>query len=122
MPDNEKTILIVDDEEEVRDWIGSFLESMGYKVLKAASGRESIDIIKANNPDLVFLDVRMPKMSGIEVLAELKNNNISANVYLVTAADEDDLKEARALGIRGVLNKPINIKELSAIVKDNVAK
>jgi len=87
--------------------------------LKAANGREGIDMIKAKNPKLVLLDVRMPKMSGIEVIAELKNNNIPANIYLVTAADESELEEARTLGIKGILSKPVNFQELNTILKDN---
>ena len=123
MPDNEKIILIIDDEEGSRDLVKSFLEDREYRAVATPSGREGIGVIQAGNTGLVLLDMRMPEMNGLDILTELKNNNISANVYLMTGVDEgEELEKARALGIKGVLKKPINMSELSKIVKESIGR
>jgi DNA-binding response OmpR family regulator len=116
MPSNEKIILIVDDENEILNFVKSFLESRGYKAFATSNGREAIDIIKTKNTSLVLLDLNMPVMSGIDILKELKNSNISATIYLVTSSDEDQIEEARSLGVKGVLKKPVNMMDLIAII------
>ena len=123
MPDNEKIILIIDDEEGARDFIKSFFEDREYKVVATPNGKEGIGIIQSGKAGLVLLDMRMPEMNGIDVLTELKNNNISANVYLMTGVDEgDELEKARALGIKGIVKKPVNLTELCSIVKECIGR
>jgi len=123
MPENEKIILVIDDEEGARDMVKSFLEDREYKVSATASGREGINIIERNVTGLVLLDMRMPEMNGLDILTELKNKNISANVYLMTGVDEgEELDKARALGIKGVLKKPVNMPELCRIVKESIGR
>ena len=123
MLDNEKIILIIDDEEGARDFIKSFFEEREYKVVATPNGREGIGIIQAGKTGLVLLDMRMPEMNGIDILTELKNNNIFANIYLMTGVDEgDELDKARALGIKGVVKKPVNLPELCSIVKECIGR
>ena len=123
MPDNEKIILIIDDEEGARDFIKSFFEDREYKVVATPNGKEGIGIIQSGKAGLVLLDMRMPEMNGIDILTELKNNNISANVYLMTGVDEgDELEKARALGIKGIVKKPVNLTELCSIVKECIGR
>ena len=123
MPDNEKIILVIDDEEGARDFIKSFFEDREYKVVATPNGKEGIGIIQSGKAGLVLLDMRMPEMNGIDVLTELKNNNISANVYLMTGVDEgDELDKARALGIKGIVKKPVNLTELCSIVKECIGR
>ena len=123
MPDNEKIILIIDDEEGSRDFVKSFFEEREYKVVATPNGREGIGIIQAGKTGLVLLDMRMPEMNGIDILTELKNNNIFANIYLMTGVDEgDELDKARALGIKGIVKKPVNLPELCVIVKECIGR
>ena len=123
MPDSEKIILVIDDEEGARDFIKSFFEDREYKVVATPNGKEGIGIIQSGKVGLVLLDMRMPEMNGIDILTELKNNNISANVYLMTGVDEgDELDKARALGIKGIVKKPVNLTELCSIVKECIGR
>ena len=123
MQDNEKIILVIDDEEGARDFIKSFFEDREYKVVATPNGKEGIGIIQSGKAGLVLLDMRMPEMNGIDILTELKNNNISANVYLMTGVDEgDELDKARALGIKGIVKKPVNLTELCSIVKECIGR
>ena len=123
MQDNEKIILVIDDEEGARDLVKSFLEDREYKVVTTSSGREGIGIIQTGKTGLVLIDMRMPEMNGLDVLMELKNNNISANVYLMTAVDEgEEFEKARTLGIKGIVKKPVDMPEMCRIVKENIGR
>ena len=121
MADDKKPILVIDDEEGACELIKSFLEDREYTVITALNGRDGINFIKEKSPSLVFLDIRMPEMSGIDVLTELKNQNINANVILMTGMQEgDELDKAKALGVKGVIKKPVELMELSAIIKEHI--
>ena len=122
MGNSEKgAILIVDDEEDACDFIKSFLEEREYTVLTALNGRTGIDLIKNKKPALVFLDVKMPDISGIEVLEELKKDGISAKIILMTGLEEgEEIDKARTLGIIDVLKKPVQLPILSEIIKANL--
>lgn len=88
-----KTILIVDDEEMIRELAKDYLQSKGYDVLTAEDGKKGLQEAKSKKPDLIILDVNMPKMSGFQVLAELKKDKHTLNipVFMLTTrkADED---------------------------------
>ncbi|NQT21954.1 MAG: response regulator [Candidatus Omnitrophica bacterium] len=121
MPDDKKPILVIDDEEGACEFIKSFLEDREYTVITALNGKDGINIIKEKNPSLVFLDIRMPEMSGIDVLAELKNQNINTNIILMTGMQEgEELDKAKSFGVKGVIKKPIELMELSAIIKEHI--
>ena len=118
MPINKKPILVVDDEPEACEMIKSFLEDRDYTVITAPNGREGINAIKEKSPALVFLDVRMPDMTGIDVLEELKNENISVKVILMTGVEAgEEIDKAKELGIITLLKKPVQLQALSDIVK-----
>jgi len=122
MGNSEKgAILIVDDEEDACDFIKSFLEEREYTVLTALNGRTGIDLIKNKKPALIFLDVKMPDISGIEVLEELKKDGISAKIILMTGLEEgEEIDRARTLGIIDVLKKPVQLPVLSEVIKANL--
>ena len=69
-----KTILIIDDEDDIREILGYNLTKEGYKVLQASNGKDGIEMAQKNNPDLVLLDVMMPEMDGIEVCEQLRSD------------------------------------------------
>ncbi len=117
------TILIVDDEPEIADLVGEFLASRGYWIQKASNGEDALAMIRRNPPDLVMLDVYMPKMNGVDVLRQLKAPMASADspgVILLTASqDESLLLAALDLGAFDVLHKPVDLEqvELAVMVK-----
>jgi len=88
-----KTILVVDDEPNVRDYLESILEDAGFRVITAGDGEEALAIIKKERPDFISLDLIMPKKSGHKLLYELKRNPAYSRipVLVVTAHAQDDL-------------------------------
>ena len=110
-------ILVVDDEQDIRDFAKSFFEKRGIKVLTAGGGVEALDIIDKQKPDLVLLDIHMEEMSGIEVLKELRQNKNDIKVIMVTGVEEEAIvNEANSWGIRGYIHKPLVLDELEKIV------
>jgi DNA-binding response OmpR family regulator len=97
-----KKILVVDDDPDVTETIGHTLESAGFEVLIAPNGQEGLDMAHAQNPDLVILDVIMPKMDGLTTLRELRKSQWGKDVpviILTNVSDNDKLAEALELGI-----------------------
>ena len=110
-------ILVVDDEQDIRDFAKSFFEKRGIKVLTASGGVEALDIIDKQKPDLVLLDIHMEEMSGVEMLKELRQNKNDIKVIMVTGVEEEAIvSEANSWGIRGYIHKPLVLEELEKIV------
>ena len=121
MVDNPKTILIIDDEKDACDFIKSFLEERGYIVNAAYNGNDGIESIKNKKPTLVFLDMRLPDMTGIDVLSKLTADNVTARIVLMTAIDDEkEIEKAKQLGARGVVSKPVQLSDLSEAVENNI--
>ena len=79
------TILVVDDDADIREVIRDRLESLGYRVLMAGSGREGLEALERHNPQLVLLDVEMPGMNGLEVLKQIRRQEHDVTVVMITA-------------------------------------
>ena len=110
-------VLIVDDEKLIRWTVKRQLEEWGYNVLEAESGTGGLAQIRSETPDLILLDVRLPDLSGIEVLREIKQNNLSIPVIMVTADPQlDDIKTAIKLGALDFIKKPIDFDEFQITV------
>ena len=110
-------LLIVDDESDIREFARNFFKKRKIEVTVASGGRQALELIAHEKPDLVLLDVRMEEMTGIEVLRELRHGNPSAKVIMVSGVeDEDTIKEANALGVIGYIHKPFILEELEKIV------
>jgi DNA-binding NtrC family response regulator len=109
---NEK-VLIVDDEKLIRWSVRRQLEEWGYTALEAESGTGALSQIRLESPDLILLDVRLPDLSGIEVLREIKQNNLSIPVIMITGDPQlDDIKTAIKLGALDFIKKPLDFDEL----------
>ena len=89
----EKTILVVDDEEDVRDYFADILMDVGFNVVTAADGDQALDRLREKRPDFISLDLVMPKKSGIRFLYELRHNKEWMNipVVIVTAHARDSM-------------------------------
>ena len=102
------TILICDDEPGVRESLRIILEDT-YTLAFAINGEEAVNHVKTHNPDLTIMDIKMPKMDGLEALRQMKQLNPNVRVLLVTGYESSDVvTQARALGADGYLTKPFN--------------
>ena len=110
-------ILIVDDEENVLFVVKAAL-TRNYDVLTAAEGVAALELIKREKPAFVFLDIKMPGLSGLEVLALIKETGASPVVWMLTG-DEDLSMAVRTLetGASGYLTKPFDIERLREVVR-----
>lgn len=116
------TILVVDDEKNTRDGVVQFLEGLSYDVISAASGEEAFELFKAEKPDLVLTDVRMPGLSGTELLEKIKAERHNAAVILLTAyGSVEDAVKAMKKGAYYYLTKPVNLDELEFLTKKALA-
>jgi two-component system NtrC family sensor kinase len=110
-------ILIVDDNQRMRSALRQALESEGYRVLIARDGRAGLERILKERPDIVLLDVNMPRMTGLEVLAKLQEAQYEWPVILMTLhGSEDVAAKALRLGARDYLRKPLKIEEALSCV------
>ena len=117
---NEK-VLIVDDEKLIRWSVRRQLEEWGYTALEAESGTGGLAQIRAESPDLILLDVRLPDLSGIEVLREIKQNNLSIPVIMITGDPQlDDIKTAIKLGALDFIKKPLDFDELQITIANAI--
>lgn len=114
------TVLVVDDNPHNLELILAYLEDVDCRTVSAEGGSEALDIFKNDPPDLVLLDVMMPKISGFEVCRILKNNPQTAHIpiIMVTALNEmGDIERAIQSGTDDFLSKPVNKWELITRVK-----
>ncbi|MBU0549229.1 MAG: response regulator [Candidatus Omnitrophica bacterium] len=112
-------ILIVDDNQEIREVLGSFLAKKGYKALKVSSGEEALMKIKTEieKPQIVLLDIRMPGLDGLATLKEIKNLDDSIKIVMLTSAqDEYIMEEAARLGASAYLLKPCDLDNLDRLI------
>jgi DNA-binding NtrC family response regulator len=123
MTEQPRTILVVDDEADQRRLLGSFVESLGFHVEEAASAESALDMIRRRTHDMVLLDVRLPGMSGIEALGEIRRIADKLPVLLITAFG--DLRQAVVAmksGADDYLAKPVDLDELDAAISDALGK
>ncbi|MHC5061111.1 MAG: response regulator [Planctomycetota bacterium] len=114
------TVLVVDDNKQNLELLLAYLEELDCRTVAAAGGGEAIDIVKESPPDLILLDVMMPKMSGFEVCKRLKGDTSTAHIpiIMVTALNElGDIERAINCGTDDFLSKPVNKWELVTRVK-----
>ena len=119
---NQKTILIVDDEEPIRDILSHNLIKEGYRVIEAGDGITAVEMATSEHPDLVLLDIMLPKLDGLSVCKRIKNS-MNVPILMLTAKDEEiDKILGLELGADDYITKPFSIRELIARVKANLRK
>jgi two-component system, NtrC family, response regulator AtoC len=115
----QEKVLIVDDEKLVRWSLRQKCQEWGYEVMDAPDGTSGIRLAHEELPDLVLLDVRLPDLSGLEVLQDIKQNNCARAVIMITADPQlDDVKQALKLGAYDFVGKPLDFDELAITVKN----
>ncbi len=115
-----KRILAVDDEKHILRLVQINLEKAGYEVVTASNGREALEAVKAQHPDLIVMDVMMPEMDGLEALQNLKNDEATATipvVMLTAKAQDADVFQGWQSGADLYLTKPFNPMELLTFVR-----
>ena len=116
------TILIIDDEEGIRDTLEGILDDEGYSVATAATAEDGLEYLRKEGPDLVILDIWLPNMDGIEFLGALRSKSIKTPVVMLSSDTEDaQKKKCKELGAIAFLSKPPTIDKISLVFKKILA-
>jgi len=107
-----KTILVVDDEANIRRFLSHELKKRGYAVLQASGGSEAIELARKHHPDLITLDVLMSGMSGFDATAVLKSDPYTKDIPILIVSVIEDKKRAYQMGVNEYLTKPFKIEAL----------
>ena len=117
-------ILVVDDDEHIRKSLAQYLEMEEFDVDVASSGPEALEAAERQAPDIVLLDIMMPKMDGFEVVGHLRGRPATARVpvILLTARGHDtDVIRGYQLGVSSYITKPFNLDELVETIREVLA-
>ncbi len=112
-----KTILIVDDEKRLRDMLQAYLTQEGFRVAAAADGQEALFVARREKPDLIILDLMMPKMDGYEFLRAHSRERDTPVIILTAKLEEHDKVLSLELGADDYVSKPFSMRELAARVR-----
>jgi two-component system cell cycle sensor histidine kinase/response regulator CckA len=116
-----ETILVVEDAERLRGAVVAGLETLGYRVIGAANGREALEVVQGEEVDLVVTDVVMPEMGGEALLRELRAAHPGLKVVAITGhLIETNVGELRAAGFSAVLPKPFSVEDLTQVIYDTL--
>lgn len=117
MPNNKRhVILVVDDEKKVTMSLKSFFETLGHEMYTAMDGEEANKVIETIRPELIILDIRMPKVDGKEILKRVRSVYSKTKVIIITAYEEEK-EEVEELGIDGFFIKPVDLPALIDRIK-----
>jgi DNA-binding response OmpR family regulator len=117
MPEMSRSILVVDDEQTVRETVGETLEAEGFHVTLAADGREALERFRADRPDLILLDLMLPELSGVEVCRIIRAEADVPIIMLTAKGGEVDKVVGLELGADDYVTKPFSLRELVARVR-----
>lgn len=118
-----KKVLVVDDTKNIRTLLGIYLKLNGFEVLMATNGHEALSIIDSEPVDLIFLDVKMPEISGTEVLKRIRAKGVTAPVVIMTAfATVKNAVDCTKLGAITYLQKPFTTDKIKTILDEMMAE
>lgn len=111
--------LVADDEPLICDLLSNFLSRRGYAVVTVADGEEALADLRSHRPDLVMLDIRLPKVDGLGVLQSIRAEAIDVGtIWTMTGqADDDSVKLSLDLGAADVFTKPLNLPHLDWLLQ-----
>lgn len=124
-----KKVLIIDDEDEVRDFVSTLLEENGYAPITASNGAEAMDMVRQDKPDLIIMDILMPEQGGIKMYRELKSEDsfkdipvvvysgIAKRTYLRTQAARTEMGDQSVPDPEAYIEKPAKPEKLAAVIK-----
>lgn len=118
-------ILVVDDEKDLRDALRTMLESAGYSVVEASDGEEGLKVAEEEKPDLILLDIMMPKMNGHQVLNRLRQTRWGLHIHVLILTNADDpLNISQGVGLQSddyIIKSQISLKDILGKVKQHLA-
>ena len=120
-PTPRRRILVVDDDQSVRNSLASVLEGENYQVLTAANGNEALQTVARTNPDLVILDLNMPSRNGWDTFEQMSRDHPLVPVVIATARS-NQLFTAMSAGVGALLEKPLDIPELLETIRRLLAE
>lgn len=110
-------LLVVDDEEDVCQFVKSFFENRRLKVFTALNGKDALDIVKRESPNIALIDVKMPGIDGITLFRKIKELDVQMDTIMVSAVDSMQvIEKAKALGAKQYITKPLVLEELEEVV------
>lgn len=119
--DSTPKILVVEDFEDLRRLVASYLNSRGYHVLQAANGKVAIQTARREKPQLILLDIRLPDLNGVDVVRELRKLSQTKQVPIVGWSAESGSNPQREMlrraGISDYIQKPTSLKELNTVIE-----
>ena len=111
-------ILVIDDEQSIRDLLDRLLRRKGYDVVLAESGRKGLDLFRRERPDVIVLDLKMPEMDGLTVLRQIRSLNRSQPVIVLTGSRTAEMEQqVRALGVTEYIAKGFSLHLLGDALK-----
>ncbi len=111
-------ILVVEDEQDLRELVGKYFVNMGYQVITTADGTDALDLAKDEKPQIILLDLRMPELDGLEICKKLKADETTRTIpIIIVTAYNNQLNEALAAGADDFVAKPVQLLDLSVRVK-----
>lgn len=116
-------ILVIDDEPEICRLFADVLTDMGYQVSTATEGRQGLAMIRDNPPDILFLDIKMPKTDGLKCLRRIRKTKRKLLVIIMTGyGDVKSAQEAMRLGADEYISKPFDLDQLKRLVNELVGE
>ncbi len=118
-----KSIMVVDDEKSMRDFLNIFLKQEGYHVICVPSGKNALELLEKEELDLVITDIKMPDVSGVDVLKKVNALNLNTPVIMITAFSSNETAlEALNQGVYDYISKPFNVDEMRIIIRRALEK
>jgi CheY-like chemotaxis protein len=117
---SQKTVLIIEDEEDAADMFAEMMRVSGYRVLKTSSSTPALRMLTAEKPDVVILDIMMPEISGLEILRQMRQDPVLANLPVVVVSAQSmpaDIKIGMEAGASMYLTKPVGFTELKEAIE-----
>jgi CheY-like chemotaxis protein len=112
-----RRIAVVDDDDAMVETLCDILELHGWETVRAKDGMEAVDLVQQSGVGLVLMDVRMPRMNGVDALVEIKRRSPNTSVVLFTAsAAQELLLRAERHGVARILKKPVDARELLSVL------
>ncbi len=118
---SECLILVAEDERDIREFLAMALQVSGFHVVEARNGEEAIALATSHTPDLILLDIRMPKVTGFQACEALKSDPSTKDIPIIllsACANQDEIQRGLALGAEAYLTKPIGPDVLTQRVTD----
>ena len=112
------TVLVIDDEEGIRNLLDTLLSRKGYEVVLASNGQRGLELFRRKRPDVIVLDLKMPEMNGLEVLRQVRQLNPTQPVIVLTGAGTAEAEQqVRALGVTEYVEKEFSLYRLGDALK-----